>query len=142
MGFQFGLLMLLVLKPEGNLLFEAGDFSFISMAFYIAGFSILIIAFINLRPSLRVSPIPIPGAPLIVIGIYRYFRHPMYLGVLLIGLGIAMVKLDIFSIIIWIALFVTLSVKASFEDMLLRQSHSSAREYQNKTLGLPRLRNA
>ncbi len=142
MGLQFGLLVLLVLKPEGNLLFEAVDFSVFSMVFYIAGFSILMVAFFNLRPSLRVSPIPIPGAPLIVIGIYKYFRHPMYLGVLLIGLGIAMVKLDIFSIIIWMGLFITLSVKASFEDMLLRQSHSSAREYQSKTLGLPRLRNA
>lgn len=142
MGLQFGLLVLLVLKPEGNLLFESVDFSVISMVFYITGFSILMVAFFNLRPSLRVSPIPIPGAPLIVTGIYKYFRHPMYLGVLLIGLGIALVKLDVFSIIIWIGLFVTLNIKASFEDRLLRQSHSSAEEYQNRTLGLPRLRNA
>ena len=124
------------------MLFQSVDFSVISVIFYIAGFSILMVAFFNLRPSLSVSPIPIPGAPLIVIGIYKYFRHPMYLGVLLIGLGIAMVKLDIFSIIIWSGLFVTLCIKASFEDLLLRQSHVSASAYQRRTLGLPRFRNA
>lgn len=106
------------------------------------GLAILLVAFFNLRPSLRVSPIPIPGAPLITVGIYKYFRHPMYLGVLLVGASIAIQNFDIMSLISWLALFVVLSVKAAMEDSLLRMAHPHAADYQRRVVGLVWLRNA
>ena len=49
------------------------------------GVLLIIVASKNLKPSLKISPIPKQDAPLISIGIYKYVRHPMYLAVILIG---------------------------------------------------------
>jgi protein-S-isoprenylcysteine O-methyltransferase Ste14 len=95
-----------------------------------------------LRPSLRVSPIPKPGTPLITVGIYKWFRHPMYLGVLMFGVGMLINNLNIVSIFIFIALFLNMVAKANYEDRLLRNRHSNALEYQQRVIGLLGRRNA
>ncbi len=95
-----------------------------------------------MRPSLRVSPIPKPGAPLITVGIYKWFRHPMYLGVLMFGVGMLINNLNIVSILIFIALFLNMVAKANYEDRLLRNRHSNALEYQQRVIGLLGRRNA
>ena len=93
-------------------------------------------AYIALRPSLRVSPIPKPGAPLITVGIYKMFRHPMYLGVLMFGLGMLISNLNLISIATFAALTANMIVKANYEDRLLRARHSNAIEYQQRVFGL------
>lgn len=132
----------MALKPDGALLIADFNLKIFSIAAMALGLAILLVAFFNLRPSLRVSPIPIPGAPLITVGIYKYFRHPMYLGVLLVGASIAIQNFDIMSLISWLALFVVLSVKAAMEDSLLRMAHPHAADYQRRVVGLVWLRNA
>jgi protein-S-isoprenylcysteine O-methyltransferase Ste14 len=89
-----------------------------------------------LRPSLRVSPIPKPGAPLITVGIYKWFRHPMYLGVLMFGAGMLIKNLNLISLLIFIALSINMVIKANYEDELLRNRHPNALEYQQKIIGL------
>ena len=108
----------------------------------VLGLAILLVAFINLRPSLRVSPIPLPGAPLITVGIYKYFRHPMYLGVLLVGAAMATQNFDLLSLALWVALFAVLTIKAAMEDSLLRLAHPNAAKYQERVPGLVWWRNA
>jgi protein-S-isoprenylcysteine O-methyltransferase Ste14 len=66
----------------------------------------------------------------------------MYLGVLFFGAGITLKNLNIASIILWIALLITLIIKSNFEDSLLRVRHASAKDYQEKTMGLTWRRNA
>lgn len=132
---------LLAFNPKRAPLFTEINFELPRSFLLILGIAILTVAAINLKPSLRVSPIPMAGAPLITVGIYKFFRHPMYLGVLFIAAGISLGKLDIYSILIWVSLFVTLCVKASFEDGLLRANHAHALEYQSRVKGLPKLFN-
>ena len=91
---------------------------------------IIAIAGISLRPSLRISPIPKSDAPLIATGIYRCVRHPMYLGVILIGFGLAGYADGIFSWILEVALILDLNIKARFEDELLREIHPESIPYQ------------
>jgi protein-S-isoprenylcysteine O-methyltransferase Ste14 len=86
-----------------------------------------------LQPSLRINPIPIPGAPLITHGIYNYVMHPMYFAVMLIGTGILIQKFNLLTVGIWIALGVNMSLKARYEDQLLRANHATAKNYQLKT---------
>ena len=135
-GLQFGLLGLLFLKPAGALLSDASYLRSISGLLTFAAIAIFIAAYVALKPSLRISPIPKPGATLIVVGIYKWFRHPMYLGVLLIGAGFLLNNLNIASTIIWIILLINMIVKARYEDELLLIRHPEARIYQSKTLGL------
>jgi protein-S-isoprenylcysteine O-methyltransferase Ste14 len=95
--------------------------------------AILSISYLSLKPSLRVNPIPLPGAPLINKGIYKYLRHPMYLAVMLFALALVGLSTNRYSIVILSALTVDLFVKAKFEDRLLLKAHPEALEYQLKT---------
>lgn len=130
------------MKPQGAPLFTSSVVELVATIIFLVGFLVLLIAYFNLKPSLRVSPIPIPGAPLITRGIYKYFRHPMYLAVLLFGAGMVLRNLDGMAILLWLALFSTLCVKANMEDVLLRNAHSRAQEYQLRVPGLPWFKSA
>jgi protein-S-isoprenylcysteine O-methyltransferase Ste14 len=108
----------------------------ISAGLYVGAITVFAFSFLALRPSLRVSPIPKPGAPLITVGIYKWFRHPMYLGVLMIGIGMLINNLNIASLLVFMALSMNMVMKANYEDRLLRNRHSNALEYQQKVIGL------
>ena len=129
MGFLF-------LKPDGAILVELDILTWISTALYVGAVTILVFAYLALRPSLRVSPIPKPGAPLITVGIYKWFRHPMYLGVLMFGLGMLLNNFNLISVATYVVLGANMVVKANYEDQLLRARHSSAIEYQQNVFGL------
>lgn len=142
MTLQFGFLVILFLEPKARILSSASILSIVSTLLYIVATLILFFASLALRPSLRVSPIPKNGAPLITSGIYKYFRHPMYLAVLLYGAGMTLNNLNIISISIWFLLLVTLIIKANFEDSLLLERHPNAGLYQKTVIGMFRGKNA
>ncbi len=142
MTLQFGFLGILFLEPKASILSSALMLSIVATLIYIVATLILFFAFLALRPSLRVSPIPKNGAPLITSGIYKYFRHPMYLAVLLYGAGLTLNNLNVISILIWFMLLVTLIIKANFEDSLLLERHSNADLYQKTVIGMFRGKNA
>lgn len=97
------------------------------------GFGILGFAAIALRPAITARPEPKVGAPFITHGIYRFIRHPMYLGVLLIGLGITLNHWSITSAVETLFLFLILRYKYHYEDSLLREKWPQAASYQTKT---------
>lgn len=129
---QFGLLGALLLEPNAPIIYSSENLSEYVTSIYIFAILILLLAFIDLRPSLRISPIPLDGAPLITKGIYRWVRHPMYLAVSMFGAGMALNNLNWITVAIWIALVVTLILKARFEDQLLLEIHPEAANYQKK----------
>jgi protein-S-isoprenylcysteine O-methyltransferase Ste14 len=122
--------------PAGAILVESDSFAWISAALYVGASTVFAFAYIALRPSLRVSPIPKPGAPLITVGVYKRFRHPMYLGVLMFGLGMLINNFNLISTSVFAALTANMIVKANYEDRLLRARHSNAIDYQQRVFGL------
>jgi protein-S-isoprenylcysteine O-methyltransferase Ste14 len=114
----------------------------ISTGLYLSAVTIFAFAYVALRPSLRVSPIPKPGAPLVTVGIYKRFRHPMYLGVLMFGLGMLINNFNLISTAVFAALMANMIVKANYEDRLLRARHSNAIDYQQSVFGLLGRKNA
>lgn len=127
---QFGLLfglLLTALCSNNTTYFPATTF------LMLFGWLVLLIAYFNLRPSLRISPIPKLNAPLIARGIYKYIRHPMYFGLLSIGLSLTINSNNTIGWVIYFALLVTLNFKANFEDSLLRKLHPEASYYQIHT---------
>ena len=101
--------------------------------FILGGGVVILTAAASLKPSLRVSPIPKPGSPFIASGIYKYLRHPMYLGVILVGLGMAGAGNSSVSLIFIALLIITLNIKAKFEDRLLLEIHPEVFHYQMHT---------
>jgi protein-S-isoprenylcysteine O-methyltransferase Ste14 len=91
---------------------------------------ILLIAARDLRPALTIMPEPKIGAPFITKGIYKIIRHPMYLGVILIGVGLTLMKLSLVGLVFTAILIIDLKIKYRYEDRLLIGKWPEARQYQ------------
>jgi len=130
---QFTLIAAIGIKAAANLRSKIHDYLLIEFSLIVLGLVVLFLAWKVLRPSLQISPLPKEGAIFISQGIYKYVRHPMYLGVILIGFGLAGFGNSVVSWILEFLLIVTLNFKASFEDGLLRERYPEAWHYQKHT---------
>lgn len=128
--FLLGMLFLLSI-----LSFHKNVHSYLAFEIILAfvGALLILVASRNLKPSLKISPIPKQNAPLISMGIYKYVRHPMYLAVILIGFSLAGYADSLAGWILEGILIATLNVKASFEDALLLELHPEAVHFQMHT---------
>jgi methyltransferase len=129
---QFGFLGILFLGPIAPIIFTATWIPEATSIIYILATAILMFAAVALKPSLRISPIPADGAPLVTSGIYRWVSHPMYLSVLLYAGGMVLGNLSWITVTIWLSLLLTLVIKARFENILLYERHSGSPEYQDR----------
>lgn len=132
-GLQFSLIAILAIVPIADPIWQFSAARNLAIAMYFSAILIFAFAAQALQPSLRINPIPKPGAPLITNGIYKYLRHPMYLAVMIIATGLLIQKIHLISMIIWIALAVNMFFKARYEDALLREIHTSAKNYQEES---------
>ena len=125
-------LMLAAIALDALTKVHAKTHSYLGMEIGLVVLGLLVIgsAGVALRPSLRISPIPKDNSPLIETGIYRRVRHPMYLGVILIGCGMAGYGDSWISWLLELVLIIDLNIKARFEDALLREIHPESMHYQ------------
>ena len=67
-------------------------------------------------------------------GVYSRVRHPMYLGIFLMGLALAIATLALVSLIIWLAIFFAYDAEASYEEVLLEKRFGKAfLKYKKRT---------
>ncbi len=127
---QFLLLFLLVVNPFDS--FREIDRTF-SLTLYAIAAVILASAAVALGSALTASPIPKDDAQLVVTGIYRWIRHPMYSALILIGVGLMLSTFNLLSLILFASLVTVLIYKSSYEDQLLAARHKGAQRYQKET---------
>lgn len=85
------------------------------------------------RDSLTVVPEVRAGGELTMIGPYRWIRHPMYTGVLLLALGMLMPDLRWWRVMVWIILLVDLLVKLRYEERELGRAYPKYPGYIRRT---------
>ena len=106
----------------------------------IVGGVLLILGFIHLKDSLKITPEPKENAQFVNTGIYKYIRHPIYSGLIFFGAGQVVSKWNFTILIAFIVLVVDLVAKYRYEDSLLIKVYPGADEYQRKVGALlPRL---
>jgi protein-S-isoprenylcysteine O-methyltransferase Ste14 len=132
---QFILLGLLILYPANSINYgPLGLTVTIAIAVLLAvGFVILGLSFLALGRSLTAHPIPAKKGELVTDGLYRFARHPIYTGVLAIGLALALSGGLFPHLLFFTALVVLLNYKASFEEQLLRARYVDYASYAEKT---------
>ncbi len=115
------------------LFFPSKVSNFWGLIVFVIGFIIGIIAVnthpknnFNIRPDIKENCI------LITNGIYSYIRHPMYLSVILMGLGMAIFFNTFFKWIIFILLVLVMLVKMFYEEKLWSKN-KCYKEYMKKT---------
>lgn len=67
----------------------------------------------NIMPEVK------PTGHFVHSGPYRLIRHPMYLALLLVTLGLVMTEFSIWRFVFWVVLLVDLLVKIEYEERLL-----------------------
>ena len=87
--------------------------SFLSILMMVLGFLIIIIAMLQLNKSLSPFPSPVEGSLLITNGVYSYIRHPIYLGIVIGGLGLSFYLKDGYKLILTCMLTILFYFKAS-----------------------------
>lgn len=99
----------------------------ISLAF---GLLLLVWSALNLGSSLTPFPRPRENGELITNGAYRMVRHPIYLGVLMICLGLATVTSSSARLALILVLFVFFDMKSRREERWLIERYPSYGQYQ------------
>lgn len=117
------MLILLFIRPGKSLLALGNWVETLTTILSVTAAIIVIAAVIALRPSVRVSPIPKPGAPLITAGIYKWIAHPMYFAVVLFGTSMFISHINFLTASLLISLVMVLKTKASLEEALLENIH-------------------
>jgi protein-S-isoprenylcysteine O-methyltransferase Ste14 len=132
---QFVLLAALIFYPRSAISY--GVFSFViatlTIALMFVGFLILAFSFLALGKSLTAHPIPTARAVLVTDGLYRFSRHPIYTGLILVALSLFLSGGLFPHLIFFAVLVLLLSYKASFEEKLLAARYPDYLAYAAKT---------
>jgi protein-S-isoprenylcysteine O-methyltransferase Ste14 len=105
------------------------------------GIVILGLSALALGKSLTAHPMPTKNAVLVTDGLYRFVKHPIYSGLILLSFGLTIAGGLFPHVIFFIALIVLLNYKASFEEKLLASTYAGYAEYSKKTgRFIPRLK--
>ena len=127
---QFALIIVLALFPDNNTVDPR--LSIVGTVMLAIGLAVLFAGFMGLGKSLTANPVPNQDGVLVTKGIYSIVRHPIYLGLLSITLGLVVSSGVWAQIIVWIALAVLLVYKMRWEEVLLTAKYKGYAEYMSK----------
>ncbi len=142
MGLQFILLIALFVIPRNEqVLQNAAWLETLGLVFLIPGVFILALSSLGLGSALTASPIPKENSTLVKSGMYGYVRHPIYTGLLILGLAPTLHGGVFPQFLVWLGLLLLLNYKARFEEKLLLRKYPEYVEYVSKTgRFIPRLK--
>ena len=106
---------------------------FFGLCLFIVGVLLSIRAFFGLGPSLSPLPEPKPGAELVITGPYENCRHPLYQGLLISSIGVAIYLGSLIHLVLFLLLAALLVGKARREERRLLTVHSEYRFYISST---------
>lgn len=101
--------------------------------FFVGGSLITIVSIFKLDKNLTIFPTPKQDGLLLTNGLYKYIRHPIYSGVILVFLGAALIYLSVFKLVITSFLIILFMVKTTYEEKQLEKKFPEYREYKNHT---------
>ncbi|MFW5748115.1 MAG: methyltransferase family protein [Chloroflexota bacterium] len=87
----------------------------------------------GINDGVNISPTPRHGARLIQTGMYASVRHPIYAGVIITGLGAALVHGHPAPLVIGLLFIPFFTFKSLYEESLLRQTYSEYDSYIERT---------
>lgn len=94
-----------------------------------AGLALIGIASLKLGPGITPTPMPTSMGRLTTTGLYRWMRHPIYTGVLIIVIGMVAQSGNSVSLAVGLSAYVFFSVKARWEEARLAERYSGYSEY-------------
>ena len=130
--FQFSLLIAIIVLPHSSQWVISDWLGTVALVMILLGLSMTLLGVVSLGSSLSVNPVPKNEAVLRKTGVYSIVRHPIYLGILILGCGLTIPTGSFLTLFAYLLLVVTLSFKARFEERLLLAKFPEYREYGSK----------
>lgn len=131
---QFVLLGLMFFWPADQGFGGADNFlAVIGWGLGMIGAVILFFSFVALGGSLTAMPNPKENGKLVTDGIYKFIRHPIYTGLILLGLAQVFIAGPLPQVIFYIVLLGLLNYKSKFEESMLRAKYPEYEEYAKRT---------
>ncbi|WP_439564465.1 methyltransferase family protein [Microcella sp.] len=128
-GAQFVFLLLLGFLPWGSLWARELATLVIGLGLVALGVGIALAAGAGLGRSLTASPIPKADGQLVTTGVFGLVRHPIYSGLLVLGLGLVVIGASVLHLLAWVALLSVLMAKSRFEERMLADQYSAYAAY-------------
>ena len=126
-GVQAILLLALIFLPRrSSLVWPLDVLEFLGILLMIAGLALLLVSLLALGRALTPTPLPVDGAGLRTSGIYGVVRHPVYVAILIAGLGFTLAVGSLWQVAVWFCLLGFFLGKAFWEDRLLAERHGVA----------------
>lgn len=120
---QAVLLVVLVALPGDDDWSTDGAVGSLADVLVVVGFALLGLAALVLGRSLTPTPVPVDGGELRTTGPYRFVRHPIYTGVLVIVVGLTLRSGSWPTLAVAVATVVFFHVKASWEERRLAERY-------------------
>jgi len=108
-------------------------FKFIMYPIMILGVFIIVISFFQLGSNLSPFPSPLKHSTLITSGLFKFMRHPIYTGILLIVFSIAIYKASEYKFLISVLLLILFHFKTKYEESKLLSKFPNYKEYRQVT---------
>lgn len=124
---QLALIIVLALFPDSANVEPALEY--VGIVLIGVGLVLVFAGFRGLGKSLTANPVPIEDGKLVTTGIFSIVRHPIYLGLLIVTLGLVVSSGVWAQIIVWAALAVLLNYKMRWEEVMLSKKYKGYAQY-------------
>jgi protein-S-isoprenylcysteine O-methyltransferase Ste14 len=132
-GVQIVLLGALIFLPGGDDWPTSVWLHRVGTAINVAGIALVVVAALGLGSSLTPTPVPKGDAHLATGGLYRFVRHPIYTGVLMIVVGLVVTSGSWLHAAIGVVTIVFFTAKARWEEARLAIAYPGYAEYAATT---------
>jgi protein-S-isoprenylcysteine O-methyltransferase Ste14 len=105
----------------------------IGMLLTATGSMVLIFALVQLNKNLTPFPSPKESGKLVQTGLYKYIRHPIYSGILLLATGISFYYCSVWKLTITGLLVILFYFKSVYEEVLLSKKYIEYVKYKENT---------
>ncbi len=131
---QFVLLAIIFLVPAGTPAAATPSWIIDFGSFIVwPGLGLVIFSILKLGGSLTTSPIPKDESKLKTDGLYKWIRHPIYTGLMVTTLGVALEAGSISKLFFVAGLVVLFDYKAKWEETFLLKRYPEYRSYMSTT---------
>lgn len=111
-------------------------FRYAGLLLSITGIALIIISSITLKKNLTPFPSPKDTGTLIITGVYKYIRHPIYTGILFTTAGYGVYSENTLRLLVFITLLILFISKAAYEEALLIKKFPQYKSYKTRTAAL------
>jgi protein-S-isoprenylcysteine O-methyltransferase Ste14 len=131
-GIQMALFLALLFPIIGYNFIIIDEVKIITTIIKWLGFALITVAILQLNKNISPFPTPKQGSQLIQSGVFKYIRHPIYTGILLVAFCIAICNGSVWQCTTSFLLLILFYFKSSYEEKKLSKVFFEYNNYKQK----------